>query len=399
MERSIRKSIYVNELNYVMQLSKLTDDKRSRIIPELFENPQADKTYLLREEIRTLDDLESRIKNIIDQQDVVSALLNIFSVTDDLVIPIEFRNILFSNVKLAFFIGAGVSKLLEIPLWADLANNVIDYLKEGCDLNHTEAVRLRDERYSSRQIISIFHQVVKDRSKINNFYEKRLAGQGNKNGNPYELLLDLEDALAKPVIKISTNIDLEWEKVLRRKADKQKQERTREGQLSQLSVCYEHSQYDNFQVKQKIADNILYQIHGSMNSLDTAIMTTSQYVNNYRDEKGLRGFLETIFKEYIVLFIGSSMQEFEILEHCLKQSPFKHFALVGTRVGEENLFRIKRAYFSEINVKAIPYYLDFQGYDRLLFVLRSWADEVRIARKKQFYDDIKLIDEVLLNVE
>lgn len=395
MERSIRKSIYVNELNYVMQLSKITDDKRSRIIPELFENPQAEKTYLLRGEIRTLDELENRIKKVIDQQDGVAALLNIFSVTDDLVIPIDLRESLFSNVKLVFFIGAGVSKLLEIPLWAEMANNVIDYLKESSDLNHTEAVRLRDEKYSSRQIISIFHQVVKDRSKIKSFYEKRLVGQGNKNGNPYDLLLDLEDALAKPVVKISTNIDSEWEKVLRRKAEQQKQDRTREGQVSELPVCYEKSQYEKFQSDQEIATNILYQIHGSTNSIETAVMTTSQYVNNYRDEKGLRGFLEKIFREHIVLFIGSSMQEFEIIEHCLKQSPFKHFALVGTRVGEENLFRIKRAYFSEINIKAIPYYLDFQGYDRLLFILRSWADEVRVAKKKQFYEDIKLIDEVL----
>jgi hypothetical protein len=395
MDRSIRKSIYVNELNYVMQLSKIADDKRSRIIPELFENPDAEKTYLLRDEIRTLAELENRIKKIIDQQDGISALLNIFSVADDLIIPSELRDVLFSNVKLAFFIGAGVSKLLEVPLWADLANNVIDYLKESSDLNHTEAIRLRDEKYSSRQIISIFHQVVKDKNKIKSFYERRLVGQGNKNGNPYELLLDLEDALAKPVVKISSNIDLEWEKVLRRKADKQKQDRTREGQASDLPIFFAKPQYEGFQSDQEISSNVLYQIHGSMHNIENAVMTTSQYVNNYRDEKGLRGFLDKMFRERTVIFIGSGMQEFEIIEHCLKQSPFKHFALVGTRVGEENLFRIKRAYFSEINIKAIPYYLDFQDYDRILFVLRSWADGARVAKKKQFYEDIKLIDEVL----
>lgn len=395
MDRSIRKAIYVNELNYVIQLSKITEDKRSRLIPELFENPQAEKAYLLKDEIRTLPDLESKIRKIIDQQDGVSALLNIFSVTDDLIVPSDLREVLFSNVKLAFFVGAGVSKLLEIPLWAELANYVINHLKDNSDLNHTEALRLRDERYTSRQIISIFHRVVKDRNKIKNFYEKYLVGQGNKNGNPYELLFELEEALAKPVFKISTNIDLEWEKILQGKAVKQKQDQNRQGQISSSPVCYERSQYENFQLGQEIVSNILYQIHGSMHNLDSAVVTTSQYVNSYRDEKGLKGFLERIFKEYIVLFIGSGIQEFEILEHCLKQSPFRHFALVGTQVGEENLFRIKRAYFSEINIKALPYYLDFQGYDRLLFVLRSWADEIRSAKKKQFYEDIKLIDEVL----
>src|SRR3989338_3594616 len=223
MDRSIRKTIYVNELNYVIQLSKITEDKRPRLIPELFENPQAEKTYLLKDEIRTLPDLESKVRKIIDQQDGVSALLNIFSVKDDLIVPSDLREVLFSNVKLAFFVGAGVSKLLEIPLWAELAGYVINHLKENSDLNHTEAIRLHDERYTSRQIISIFHRVVKDKNKIKNFYEKYLIGQSNRNGNPYELLFELEEALAKTVFKISTNIDLEWEKILQGKAAKQKQ--------------------------------------------------------------------------------------------------------------------------------------------------------------------------------
>lgn len=395
MDRSIRKSIYANELNYIIQLSKIPEDKRSQLILELFENPRAEKTYLLKDNIRTLSELEGKIRKIIDQQDGVSALLNIFSVNDDLIIPSELREALFSNEKLAFFVGAGVSRLLEIPLWAELAGHVIDYLKDNNHLNHNESARLQGEKYTSRQIISIFHRIVKDKNKIRKFYEKYLTGQGNKNGDPYELLFELEEALAKPIFKISTNIDLEWEKILKDKADKQKQNQNSQGQTSPLALCYEQTQYEGFQYDQEAVNNILYQIHGSMHNLDGAVITTSQYVNNYRDENGLKGFLEKIFKERVVLFIGSGIQEFEILEHCLEQSPFEHFALVGTQVGEENLFRVKKAYFSEIRIKALPYYLDFQGYDRLLFVLRSWVDEVRSAKKKQFYDDIKLIDEVL----
>lgn len=85
-------------------------------------------------------------------------------------------------------------------------------------------------------------------------------------------------------------------------------------------------------------------------------------MRNYRNDKGLKGFLENLFKEYVVIFIGSGIQEFEILEHCLKQSPLEHFSLIGTQMGEENLFRIKKAYFREIRINTVPYYLDFQGY-------------------------------------
>ncbi len=395
MDRSIRKSIYVNELNYAIQLSNITEDKRSQLIPEIFENPRAEKTYLLKDDIRTLSELTSKVRKIINQEDGVSAILNIFSVKDDLIIPVELREALFNNVELAVFVGAGVSRLLEIPLWAELAINVINYLKDNNHLNHAESRRLQGEKYTSKQIISIFHRIVKDKNEIKKFYEKYLVGKVNKNGNPYELLFELEEALAKPVFKISTNIDLEWEKFLQGKVAKQKQNQNPQGQTSSAPVCYERSQYENFKHDQEVVNNILYQIHGSMHNLDGAIITTSQYVNNYRDEKGLKGFLEKVFKECIVLFIGSGIQEFEILEHCLKQSPFEHFALVGAQVGEENLFRVKKAYFSEIHIKTLPYYLDFQGHDRLLFVLRSWIDEIRSTKKKQFYDDIKLIDEVL----
>jgi len=224
-----------------------------------------------------------------------------------------------------------------------------------------------------------------------------LNKQKNNLGNPYEILLKIENALLKPIVKISTNIDLEWETILKDEFEKQKQNQNEEGQEIKENPFpfYTQSQYSDFTNKQKISGEVLYQIHGSLHDLGSTIITTSQYVNNYRDENGLKGFLENLFKEYVVLFIGSGIQEFEILEHCLKQSQLEHFSLIPTQMGEENIFRIKKAYFKEIKINAIPYYLDFQGYDRLLIVLQSWVDEIASIKKKTFYDDIRLIDEVM----
>ena len=55
----------------------------------------------------------------------------------------------------------------------------------------------------------------------------------------------------------------------------------------------------------------------------------------------------------------------------------------------------KKEYFSQININAIPYYLDFQKYGRLLHVLGNWASELYSAKTEPFYDNTKLIDEVL----
>lgn len=396
MDRSIKKSISVNELNYIFYLSKVSDEQRSRLIPELFENPQAEKTYLLKEEILTLTDLEDKIRSVIDQPDCIIAIKEGFAVNDDLTIPIGLREKLLGNEKLAFFIGAGVSKLLNIPLWNELADEAINYLKDKHHINQTEASMLKSEKYSAKQVMSIFEQIITDKKEFKSFYKKYLSGTNTETENPYELLFQIEKALAKSIIKISTNIDLEWENVLKNKSEKQQQEQSREGQTTYGQLFYTQTQYSNFNKGQKLEGNVLYQIHGSLHDLGIASITTSQYVNNYREDKGLKGFLEDLFKDYIVLFIGSGMQEFEILEHCLKeQSQTEHYALIGTQMGEDNLFRIKKAYFKDINIKAIPFYLDFQGYNRLLLVLKSWENEIISFKEKQFYDDIKLIDEVL----
>ena len=396
MDRSIKKSISANELKYIFGPSKISEDKQAKLIPALFENPDSDGTYLLKEDIRTLSDLEKKVREIIDNQDGISAILNIFSVKGDLVIPVELRDVLFSNVNLAFFVGAGVSKLLGIPLWDEIAEHAIDYLRDHNEINHSEALTLRNEKHSSKQILSILHRRMSDRQPaIRKFYENYLKSKESSKLNPYGLLFEIEKALDKPVLKISTNIDLEWEKILKGKEEKRKQETDERGQLVTPRSYYEKTQDCEFTRNQKLSASILYQIHGSVRDLDGAILTTEKYVNSYRDENGLKGFLENLFKEYVVLFIGSSIREFEILEHCLKHSPREHYALVATGMSDNNLFRLNKAYFSGIKIKALPYYLDFQGYDRLLILLQSWADQIGSVKKKPFYADVQAIDEVL----
>jgi hypothetical protein len=130
MNRSIKKSISVNELNYIFEKNNVNENERSRLIPALFENPQNEITYLLKKDILTKEDIEGRISVVINRQDCVPAIVNTFFVNDDLVIPRELKEIFFSNMKLAIFVGAGTSKLLGIPLWGDLANEVIDYLQK-----------------------------------------------------------------------------------------------------------------------------------------------------------------------------------------------------------------------------------------------------------------------------
>lgn len=395
MNRSIRKSIGVNEIDYLLKLNEVPEDKCARLKPALFEDPRSDRVFLLKEEIKTLDDLKTIIDGIVEEQIIVESIVNGFAVFEDLKIPEGIRDAFLGTDKIAFFIGAGVSRLLGIPLWEALAKDVISYLNDKNLINKAEADYLKNDVVSPRQIISIFHQIVKDKYEREAFYKDKLKRDDKDRENPYELLFKFENAIAKPITKITTNIDSEWQNLLRAKEDDRLRDKDEQGTIKNPKVLFEGIMDSRFKKGIRVNDKVLYHIHGSFNKFDEAVLTTGNYVHHYNDDEGLKGFLSDVFKSHTVIFLGSGMQEFEILVHCLENSSSQHYALVGTGLGQENLFRIKKAYFSNIKVKAIPYYLDFQGYERLTILLNSWIKEITLLKSQQFYEGIQRIDEVL----
>lgn len=398
MEKSIRKEISNSEFEYILDIFSLEKDKRVNLKLELFEDPCA-SYLLLKSNIKTINDLEKRIRTVVGDINVIERIKKRFIVDEDLHLPYDLRNdLLESNSKIGLFIGAGVSKLLDIPLWEELASKAIEYLREKGDINFDEEIRIKNEKWTPKQILSIFHRRINDKAEIEKFYRDKLKGKRNKYGNPYELLYELEKVLARPLLKITTNLDLEWEEVLKQKMKEEEKNFYEDGSTKKPSFAiYTNTQTGNFTKHQEIREDVLYQIHGNINNLDEAIITISDYVEKYRDDNGLKGFLAEVFRNYTMIFIGSGLQEFEILEHVLKSAAREHYALVGTYWGDKNLFRVKKEYFSDLRIKVIPYYLDFHSYNRLIFVLQKWIEEIRADRAKRlnYYENIKLIDEVL----
>ena len=128
MNRSIKKSISVNELNYILSLRKIADRQRSDLIPKLFEDPKSEQMFLLKDNIRTLSELKEIICSVVSDPDFIESLVNSFRVTSDLYMPVELKRILLSNVKVALFIGAGVSKLLSILNLLILDNSLSTFI-------------------------------------------------------------------------------------------------------------------------------------------------------------------------------------------------------------------------------------------------------------------------------
>ena len=126
---SIRKTIFKDELRLVQLKHNLSEPEIDLIIHSIFENPLTlAKQYILKKEINTLEDLSSEVNKVSTNKETVGAINTLFLVQDDLELLVDLKSRFLKNEKLCVFVGAGISKLLELPLWRELADSAIEYL-------------------------------------------------------------------------------------------------------------------------------------------------------------------------------------------------------------------------------------------------------------------------------
>jgi len=393
--RSIRKTFYKSELEKLYIDAQISENESliHQIENSLLDDITSKQLCLLKNNIRTKDDIKKALMKI-ENQNITNSIITCLTVENDLKLHPDIKKIIFSSEPIAFFIGTGISNLLNIPLWGDLAKLAIEELKKEHFLNETEATKLKNEYLSPKQVISIFHSIYKeDKSKLKEFYHNKLSSNGMIVRNPYILLKKLENIIPKDVIKITTNLDKEWENVLNRKNTVSDKEEKPSVENDIIPI------FCNFTKGAKFETNKLYKIHGSIDDIDNSIMTARDYVEKYRDEKGLKGFLEEFFDKYNVIFFGTSLQEIEILEHIIKgkEKRRKYYAIIDSNYGDDNLFRIKQNYYNDINIKSIPFYIDFQGFQRFNLVIENWIKEIEDYLSPNFIKKAKIIDEVMLD--
>lgn len=377
----MRKSIFKREIESCFQSFKISNKQQSDILKILFENPlDVTKQYLLKKEINSLEYITSRTKSIVNRDEFIADVRSLFEVTDDSELPDSLREQLARKEEIAIFIGAGVSKIIGIPLWEELAYEAIDYLYKKNLINFSEADRIKAENISPKQKLSIFHDILQ-KNEAKSFYEEYFNPQKKfLDKNPYDLLVKLE------IPKFSSNLDHEFWNAFQRfiVQDDIKKEKP-------LQIV------SGFNKNMRINSNAIYQIHGSYQQMENySIITMRDYLDYYFQNNELSGFLRKVFNEYVVIFIGYGLEEFEILQHLIKGSK-EHHVLIGTYLGDSNLLRIRKEYFRKtLRMNAHGYYLDFGGYGRLYEIIDSWVRKIIFEKKGDFYQktgefkDVKL---------
>jgi hypothetical protein len=136
--------------------------------------------------------------------------------------------------------------------------------------------------------------------------------------------------------------------------------------------------------------NTAIHLHGSLREPATMIMTTSDYINQYaaynrsshdpQTENPVLTFLDFLFRNRTVLFVGYGLEELEILEYVLTKGPHgggevRHYMLQGYFSHEETLVRSMDTYYrNECGIELLPFRRDEKDWEQLLDVIEAFAD-------------------------
>lgn len=268
-----------------------------------------------------------------------------------------------SNDKLAIFIGAGVSRIIGCKGWDELAQNLVNRCFSTKKEDGSPCINFKEKdtlfRFPDhKKTITICYSILKQNGFEGIFFEeleKSLESNSEllKSQNIYDELYHLCGLF------ITTNADRYF-------ADYK---------FNPMQIVYkDFNPLDIDRTK-------LYHIHGLIPHRKSLVFTVPQYIQRYTD-KPFREFLETIFEEYVVLFVGYGMSEFELLDFLItkfdpdKGKKPKHFILLPYFTGNENSLVLDQHYYNSMGISVVGYENDEKGYDQLYDIIKEWSSEI-----------------------
>ena len=285
------------------------------------------------------------------------------------------------NGDLVFFVGAGVSMLAGLPSWSELAAKAFDDLQKKGYLNYSEIDQLKTLEPKKQLSIAFF---VAEDKEYDIDITKHLKGKSKGDS-----IFDAINNIGCPCV--TTNYDeLLTPNVLDAKDD---------GSTTDASV-YRIYDKDKFFANLLNKPGVVIHLHGAISKPDTMIVTTKQYLEHY-DNENVKEFLEELFKNKTILFLGYSLEEAEILEHILRRGKAKLteerklFALQGFYQYQEPLYKNLHTYYKKsFGVHLLGFVRDYEDYDCLEIMIKNWAPQIEV-RKPPLAADFDFMNEVL----
>jgi len=300
--------------------------------------------------------------------------------------------------RLVLFIGAGASRIIGCPSWSEFAHLQLKDLYEKKAINYYEYTNLKS--LDARKLLSICRNIYIEKKIQPPNMNELFAGKENLI-NRFAIY---DDLYAFKAVYITTNYDDYLDRSAKKSitmpisnVQKAKSQDIVEQKSEQCKTIYSKEQLLTSNLS---SGNVLH-LHGSINDERSLVVTIVDYVKHYEHGSKPAVLLEKIFEDYIVLFIGYGLEEYEILEFIIGKSKtskgeLKHFMLYPIFKAQTNLLDFYKKYYADLGIQLIPYPIDERGYEHLSAVIHEWSKQIGpISRPQGFLEKIRLIDEVI----
>lgn len=279
-----------------------------------------------------------------------------------------------SNGELVLFVGAGASMLKGLPSWQGWAEAVLNALYKEGKLNFFEFEQLK--KLDPRKQLSIAKILKQDVDLIKHLEAKK---SDKEESQIYEYLNDLG------CIYVTTNYD----RLLNPMKKIGKDDNSKSPDKGE--VIHNIDDYEENKLIELLDKSCtVIHLHGSQDYPNSMKVTTKEYLEHYGNPK-LTNFLTALFANKVVLFIGYSLEEVEILENIMRRGKIqeksqsiveksnnrRRFMLQGFFRSEQSLFDKLYEYYSEsFEVELIGFSRDEKDYDQLEYIIKAWVGEL-----------------------
>ena len=286
--------------------------------------------------------------------------------------------------KLIPFVGAGASRLAGCPNWDELANATLNVFVEHGKFNHAQLDQV--EHLHPRIKLSIA-LALQDQTGIQIDFRHLLHRKPrDEHENGRRLYAHLSN-LGKSFV--TTNYD-EW---LDDELPYHPTDLTEDATPTTASTLKRRTVYykpEDLTAANLNRENVVIHLHGSVKDPQGMILTTPDYVRHYANDRRTKDgapesylltFLDHLFRDKTVLFVGYGLEELEILEYIIVKARTtkepgvdpQHFLLQGFFSHERELMASMRTYYRHCGIALLPFLKDHEGWGQLIRVLESFG--------------------------
>lgn len=283
------------------------------------------------------------------------------------------------------FIGAGASCHAGCPNWTKFADSALSFFVTHGKFSHAQLDQL--SRQSPRVKLSIALALQRKHNLPIKFDEILRPADPNNNLNGRRLYQALSN-LGKTFI--TTNYD-DWLDIT---ISAPVPSASSDGNAQMAAITEKRTVI--YRVEEMTPDNLerpntVFHLHGSVVDPASMVLTTQDYLRHYANdhrtnnragENQVLRFLNFLFAEKNVLFVGYGLEELEILEYVIGKArltgrhggrEMRHFMLQGFFSHEAALKDSLSIYYEECGIEMIPFLRDEKDWEQVVDVLEDYA--------------------------